>query len=27
MVVETKLYDIMGLKPDANQNDIKKAYQ
>ncbi|RDL35352.1 uncharacterized protein BP5553_07283 [Venustampulla echinocandica] len=26
MVAETKLYDTLGLKPDANQDGIKKAY-
>ncbi|KAM3080978.1 Molecular chaperone (DnaJ superfamily), variant 4 [Clarireedia jacksonii] len=27
MVAETKLYDALGIKPDANQQDIKKAYR
>lgn len=26
MVAETKLYDVLGLKPDADQAQIKKAY-
>ncbi|KAH8683013.1 hypothetical protein BGZ60DRAFT_367558 [Tricladium varicosporioides] len=26
MVAETKLYDTLGIKPDASQGDIKKAY-
>ena len=27
MVRNTKLYDILGLKPNCNENDIKKAYK
>lgn len=27
MVAETKLYDALGVKPDASQDDIKKAYR
>ena len=27
MVVETKLYDALGIKPEANQDEIKKAYR
>ncbi|BDD62108.1 hypothetical protein MAP00_007100 [Monascus purpureus] len=27
MVAETKLYDSLGIKPDASQDDIKKAYR
>ncbi|KAL1968947.1 hypothetical protein VTN77DRAFT_781 [Rasamsonia byssochlamydoides] len=27
MVAETKLYDALGIKPDASQDDIKKAYK
>ncbi|KAL4819423.1 hypothetical protein BDW67DRAFT_154531 [Aspergillus spinulosporus] len=27
MVAETKLYDALGIKPDASQEDIKKAYR
>ncbi|KAI9700414.1 MAG: hypothetical protein M1836_002429 [Candelina mexicana] len=27
MVAETKLYDQLGIKPDANQDEIKKAYR
>ncbi|KKK26552.1 DnaJ domain protein, partial [Aspergillus rambellii] len=27
MVAETKLYDALGIKPDASQDDIKKAYR
>ncbi|POR35032.1 Uncharacterized protein TPAR_04773 [Tolypocladium paradoxum] len=27
MVKETRLYDQLGIKPDANQQQIKKAYQ
>jgi len=27
MVKETKLYDQLGIKPDANQDEIKKAYR
>lgn len=27
MVQETKLYDVLGIKPDANDDDIKKAYK
>ncbi|RDW78732.1 putative DnaJ domain protein Psi [Aspergillus mulundensis] len=27
MVAETKLYDALGIKPDAAQDDIKKAYR
>jgi len=27
MVRDTKLYDILGLKPNCNENDIKKAYK
>ncbi|KAI9721484.1 MAG: hypothetical protein M1812_002246 [Candelaria pacifica] len=27
MVAETKLYDALGIKPDANQDEIKKAYR
>lgn len=27
MVAETKLYDSLGVKPDASQDDIKKAYR
>lgn len=27
MVVDTKYYDILGIKPNANDNEIKKAYK
>lgn len=27
MVAETKLYDVLSIKPDAGQDDIKKAYR
>lgn len=27
MVAETKLYDVLGIKPDANGDEIKKAYR
>jgi hypothetical protein len=27
MVQENKLYDSLGIKPDASQDDIKKAYR
>lgn len=27
MVAETKLYDSLGIKPDASQDDIKRAYK
>jgi hypothetical protein len=27
MVQETKLYDSLGIKPDATQDEIKKAYR
>jgi DnaJ-class molecular chaperone len=27
MVVDTKLYDILGVSPDVNDRDLKKAYQ
>lgn len=27
MVAETKLYDVLGIKPEASQDDIKKAYR
>lgn len=27
MVKETKLYDLLGVKPDANENEIKKGYR
>ncbi|CEJ60558.1 Putative DnaJ domain protein Psi [Penicillium brasilianum] len=27
MVAETKLYDALGIKPDASQDEIKKAYR
>jgi DnaJ family protein B protein 4 len=27
MVAETKLYDALGIRPDASQEDIKKAYR
>ncbi|KAI9374943.1 hypothetical protein BJX61DRAFT_227106 [Aspergillus egyptiacus] len=27
MVAETKLYDVLGLRPDASQDDIRKAYR
>lgn len=27
MVAESKLYDALGVKPDASQDDIKKAYR
>lgn len=27
MVAETKLYDALGIKPSANQQEIKKAYR
>lgn len=27
MVAETKLYDALGVKPDASQDDIRKAYR
>ena len=26
MVVDTKLYDILGVSPDASDRDIKKAF-
>lgn len=27
MVAETKLYDALSIKPDATQDEIKKAYR
>lgn len=27
MVAETKLYDALNIKPDASQDDIRKAYR
>jgi DnaJ family protein B protein 4 len=27
MVKETKLYDALGVKPDATQDEIKKGYR
>ena len=27
MVAETKLYDALSIKPDASQDDVKKAYR
>ena len=27
MVAETKLYDSLGIKPEATQDEIKKAYR
>lgn len=27
MVAETKLYDSLSIKPDASQDDIRKAYR
>ena len=27
MVAETKLYDALSIKPDASQEEIKKAYR
>lgn len=27
MVADTKLYDALGIRPDASQEDIKKAYR
>lgn len=27
MVAETKLYDSLGIKPDASQDEVKKAYR
>jgi len=27
MVAETKLYDALSIKPDASQDEIKKAYR
>lgn len=27
MVAETKLYDALAIKPDASQDDIRKAYR
>jgi len=27
MVAETKLYDALGIRPDASQDEIKKAYK
>lgn len=27
MVRDTKLYDILGISPDASDNDLKKAYR
>jgi DnaJ family protein B protein 4 len=27
MVAESKLYDALGIKPDASQDEIKKAYR
>lgn len=27
MVAETKLYDALSIKPDASQDELKKAYR
>ena len=27
MVVDTKLYDLLGVSPDVNENDLRRAYK